>query len=145
MYVELTMTVRSLMTKENIENCLQYVDQKYQEDFLELMQNIEILISEETLPVNERQSLPKDKNMTISHTYKITVLRTDFKSKAVYSYSHSGYNDDDDGDKLNPKIEPTLCNILSDIHAKYDKTDSHILREIFTNHEIMVLPSISLQ
>jgi hypothetical protein len=140
--MELTMTVRSLMTKENIENCLQYVDQKYQEDFIELMQNIEILISEETLSINERQLLPKDKKTTtISHTYKITVLRTDFKSKAVYSYSHSGYND---GDELNPKVEPTLCNILSDIHAKYDKTDSHILRQIFTNHEIMVLPSISL-
>jgi hypothetical protein len=35
------------MTKGSIENCLSYVDQKYQADFLELMHNIEILISEE--------------------------------------------------------------------------------------------------
>jgi len=44
-------TTRSLMTKGSIENCLSYVDQKYQADFLELMQNIEILISEETVPL----------------------------------------------------------------------------------------------
>jgi len=40
-------TTRSLMIKGSIENCLSYVDQKYQADFLELMHNIEILISEE--------------------------------------------------------------------------------------------------
>lgn len=113
MYEELTMTVRSLMTKENIEKCLSYVDQKYHEGFLQLMQNIEILISEESVPLHERQPLSKDKKTTTSHTYKTTVLRTDFKSKAVYSYLHSDYKDDDD-DELNPRIEPNLCNIKTD-------------------------------
>lgn len=131
------MTVRSLMTKENIEKCLSYVDQNYHESFLELMQNIEILISEESVPLRERQPpLPKDKKTTTSHTYKITVLRTDFKSKAVYSYLHSDYKDDE----LNSRIEPNLCNILREIHSAYDKTDSYLLREILIDQEIMVLP-----
>jgi len=42
------------MTKGAIENCLSYVNQKYQADFLELMRNIEIIISEETAPIRER-------------------------------------------------------------------------------------------
>jgi len=43
------MTVRLLIAKEdNIENCLSYVDQKYHEDFLELMQNVQILILEDS-------------------------------------------------------------------------------------------------
>jgi hypothetical protein len=58
------------VTKGNIENCLSYVDQKYQEDFLELMQNIEILISEETVPIHNRQvpNVPSGKKVIISHT-----------------------------------------------------------------------------
>jgi len=42
------MTARLLVAKDNIENCLSYVDQKYHEDFLELMQNVQILISEDS-------------------------------------------------------------------------------------------------
>jgi len=45
-------TTRSLMTKGSIENCFSYVDQNYLADFLELVQNIEILISEETIPLH---------------------------------------------------------------------------------------------
>ena len=58
------------MTKGNIEDSLSQVDQKYQADFLELMQNIEILISEEPAPISERQlpNVPSGKKIITSHT-----------------------------------------------------------------------------
>jgi len=57
------------MTKGAIENCLSYVNQKYHADFLELMRNIEIIISEETVPIRERQlpNVPSGKKIIISH------------------------------------------------------------------------------
>lgn len=131
------MPVKSIMTKENIEKCLPYVDEKYQAHFLELMQNIEILISE-SLTAQERQL---DDKKIIRHKYKITVLRTDFKSRAVYSFSYSDYNED----RLNLKMEPNLCKILSEIRTAYNKNHSHLLRQIFTDCEIMVLPLLFLQ
>jgi hypothetical protein len=58
------------VTKGNIENRLSYVDQKYQAHFLELMQNTEILISEETVPIHDRQvpNVPSGKKIIISNT-----------------------------------------------------------------------------
>ena len=62
------MLVKSIMTKENIEKCLSYVDKGYQSDFLELMQNIEIIVSE-SLPTKIQEGQPNDKKI-IGHTTK---------------------------------------------------------------------------
>jgi hypothetical protein len=129
------MKVKSITTKENVEKCLPYVNKEYQSDFLELMQNIEILVSE-SLSVQEGQ--PNNEKIISGHTYKVTVLRTDFKSRAVYSFSYPNY----DLDEINIKTEPSLCKVLSDVRRIYNEKDSHILREIFTDIEIMVLPCI---
>ena len=133
------MIVKSIMTKENVEKCLSYVDKEYRSDFLELMQNIEILVSE-SLPVQEGQ--PDNEKTIVGHsyknTYKITILRTDFKSRTAYSFSYSDRN------ALVPKTEPDLCKILSSIRTAYMKNDSHSLRQIFTDAETAVLPSVFL-
>jgi hypothetical protein len=62
------MLVKSIMNKENIDKCLSYVHQKYQADFLELMQNIEIILSE-SLPTKIQEGQPNDKKI-IGHTTK---------------------------------------------------------------------------
>lgn len=129
------MIVKSIMTKENVEKCLSYVDKEYRSDFLELMQNIEILVSE-SLPVQEGQ--PNNEKIIVGHTYKITILRTDFKSRTAYSFSYSDHN------ALALKTEPDLCKILSSIRTAYNKNDSHSLRQIFTDAETAVLPSVFL-
>jgi hypothetical protein len=122
------------MTKENVEKCLSYVDKEYRSSFLELMQNIEILVSES--PVQEGQ--PNNEKIIVGHTYKITILRTDFKSRTAYSFSYSDHN------ALVLKTEPDLCKILSGIRTAYKKNDSHSLRQIFTDAEAAVLPSVFL-
>jgi hypothetical protein len=128
------MIVKSIMTKENVEKCLSYVDKEYRSSFLELMQNIEILVSES--PVQEGQ--PNNEKIIVGHTYKITILRTDFKSRSAYSFSYFDHN------ALVLKTEPDLCKILSSIRTAYKKNDSHSLRQIFTDAETAVLPLINV-
>ena len=57
------------------------------------MQNIEIMLSE-SLPTKIQEGQPNDKKI-IGHTYRVTVLRTDFKSRAVHSFSYSNYDLDE--------------------------------------------------
>jgi len=121
------MIIKSIVTKENVEKCLSFVDKEYRSGFIELMQNIEILVSESPT-AQEGQS--NNEKIIVAQTYKITILRTDFKS------FHSN--------ALSLKTEPDLCKILSSMRSAYKKNDSHTLRQIFTDAETTVLPSVFL-
>jgi len=129
------MIIKSIVTKENVEKCLSFVDKEYRSGFIELMQNIEILVSESPT-AQEGQS--NNEKIIVAQTYKITILRTDFKSRAVYSFSYP------DSNALSLKTEPDLCKILSSMRSAYKKNDSHTLRQIFTDAETTVLPSVFL-